>query len=455
MANVTQRTKMHIEKPEDRKKNYLPFIARYSEEEVKEEASRCLNCPKPSCMEGCPINNQIPRFMQSVKEGNYQEAYEIIKERSCLSAICGSICPHENQCEGHCIRNKIDEPLSIGAVERFVSEWAINNGLLKATSVSSNNKKVACIGSGPASIACAMKLAEAGFEVVIYEDKEYVGGVLEWGIPSYRLPHEDVQAYINRLLELGVTIHTNTNILENNSFNEMRNEYDAIFIGTGSPISNRMNVEGEDLEGIYDAYTFLKEINLQTVDDEGRKYLPECGKNVVVCGGGNVAMDAARNAVRLPQVETVTILYRRSEEEMPACKEELELAKEEGITFMTLQTPVEFHGENGKVTEAECAIMELGEPDESGRRSPVESDKPHAIVKCDTVVKALGFSNDPNLFSELDKNDRGSIIVDDNLQTSLENVYAGGDVVTGAKTVVAAMKAGMLAAQSIIQKLND
>ncbi len=454
MAEKTKRTLMKIVAPEDRKNNYLPFISTYSEEELKEETSRCLNCPKPFCVEGCPIHNRIPEFIQFAKEEKFAEAFALIREKSCLSDICATVCPHEKQCEGHCIRNKIDEPIAIGAIERYISEWAIRHNALEVKKPNSNHIKVACIGAGPASMACAEILAEEGYEVDIFEKQDYIGGVLTWGIPSYRLKKENIDVHIKRLKDLGVSFHLNTDILKETTLEELKDKYAAIFVGTGAPIPNTMHMEGEDLEGVFDAYTFLKETNVQDVDENGRKHFDGCGKNVIVCGGGNAAMDAARNAIRLPQVESVKILYRRSEEEMPACVEELEHAKEEGIAFMTLHTPVKCMGEDGKLNMVECAIMELGEPDESGRRRPIESNQEHLFIPCDTLIMAVGFNNDPGLNHEVDTTKWGNFIIDEEGRTSLPYVYAGGDLVTGANTVVEAMKAGILAAKTIKKDLE-
>ncbi len=459
MAEKTVRTRMSIIPGEERSQNFLPFLAGYTEEEVKKEASRCLKCPKPLCRTGCPIENRIPDFMKKVEEGDFEAAYRIISERSCMPDICGTVCPHEDQCEGKCIRNRVDEPICIGGVERFVGEWAIKNGLTRKVKPEPNGKKAAVVGAGPAGIACAEKLAEAGFSVTVYEKEQFKGGVLGWGIPSYRLPAENVADHLQRLADLGVGFVHGKKVGEDVSLDELRAQYDAVFLGTGATLSNAMRVPGEnELEGVYHADRFLTAINLAPLDENGRRHFPGCGKRVLVCGGGNVAMDAARDAMRLEQVEKVTIVYRRTEAEMPACTEELEHAKQEGIEFMTLHNPVAFLGENGHVTKAECAVMELGEPDSSGRRRPVQTDKPHLMLDVDTVVLALGFNNDPligNMTEGLEANKWGCFITDEEGRTSLKGVYAGGDTVTGAATVVKAMKAGMAAANAIISDLQQ
>ena len=456
MAIKTKRVHAATIDGDKRNDNFKPFISLYSEEELQAECNRCLNCPKPSCKEGCPISNRIPEFIQKAKEGNYKEAFEIISDRSIMPDICGIICPHEDQCEGHCIRNKIDEPVAIGQIERFIGEWAIKNGLTKKNKVNHNGKKVACIGSGPASIACAEKLSEAGYAVTIYEKSSETGGVLSWGIPSYRLPRENVDDHIKRLIDLGVNFICDKSLGKDIHFEELQKEYDAIFLGIGAYKTNKMNVEGENLNGIYHSDEFLTKINLSPIDENGQRHFDECGESVLICGGGNVAMDAARDAIRLPQVKKVTIMYRRTESEMPAAYEELNQAKEEGIEFMSLHTPVAFLGSEGKLEKVEVAIMELGEPDDSGRRRPIETAKEHLLLKYDTVVLALGYGVDGDSLKNiegLEVDARNRIIVDEEGRTSLAHVYAGGDDVTGAKTVVSAMKAGLIAAETIKKDL--
>ncbi len=449
----TPRTPMKTVEAEIRKNNFEKFLLGYTKEEAVKEANRCFNCARPRCKEACPIHNYIPDFMEAVAEENFAAAYEIISEKSCMPEICGTVCPHEDQCEGSCIQGIKGEPVAIGSVERFVAEWAAENGLTNKKKPSSNGMKVACIGAGPASFACAEKLAEKGYDVTIYEKYDYVGGILAWGIPSYRLDRKAIENKVNTLKGLGVEFKFNENIT---SLDKLRSEYDAVFIGIGAPNSNAMNIPGEDLKGVFAADDFLTKINLSPIEADGRRHFEGCGKRVLVIGGGNVAMDAARDAVRLSQVEKVTIVYRRSEEEMPACGEELKHAKEEGIEFMTLTNPVEFVGENGVLTKVVCAVMKLGEPDASGRRRPVETDE-RVTLDIDTAVLALGFSNDPtigNATADLDADKWGCFSVNERQATTAENVYAGGDAVTGASTVVKAMKAGMKAAESIDRNLR-
>ncbi len=449
----TPRTPMKTVEAEIRKNNFEKSLLGYTKEEAVKEANRCFNCARPRCKEACPIHNYIPDFMEAVAEENFAAAYEIISEKSCMPEICGTVCPHEDQCEGSCIQGIKGEPVAIGSVERFVAEWAAENGLTNKKKPSSNGMKVACIGAGPASFACAEKLAEKGYDVTIYEKYDYVGGILAWGIPSYRLDRKAIENKVNTLKGLGVEFKFNENIT---SLDKLRSEYDAVFIGIGAPNSNAMNIPGEDLKGVFAADDFLTKINLSPIEADGRRHFEGCGKRVLVIGGGNVAMDAARDAVRLSQVEKVTIVYRRSEEEMPACGEELKHAKEEGIEFMTLTNPVEFVGENGVLTKVVCAVMKLGEPDASGRRRPVETDE-RVTLDIDTAVLALGFSNDPtigNATADLDADKWGCFSVNERQATTAENVYAGGDAVTGASTVVKAMKAGMKAAESIDRNLR-
>ena len=449
----TPRTPMRTVEAEIRKNNFEKFLLGYTKEEAVKEANRCFNCARPRCKEACPIHNYIPDFMEAVAEEDFAAAYEIISEKSCMPEICGTVCPHEDQCEGSCIQGIKGEAVAIGSVERFVAEWAAENGLTSKKKPSSNGMKVACIGAGPASLACAEKLAEKGYEVTIYEKYDYVGGILAWGIPSYRLDRKAIENKVNTLKGLGVEFKFNENI---KSLDELRSEYNAVFIGIGAPNSNAMNIPGEDLKGVFAADDFLTKINLSPIEADGRRHFEGCGKRVLVIGGGNVAMDAARDAVRLSQVEKVTIVYRRSEEEMPACGEELKHAKEEGIEFMTLTNPVEFVGKNGVLTKAVCAVMQLGEPDASGRRRPVETSE-RVTLDIDTAVLALGFSNDPtigNATADLDADKWGCFSVNERQATTADNVYAGGDAVTGASTVVKAMKAGMKAAESIDRNLR-
>ena len=454
MAANIPRVKMATVEPDVRNKSFDVFLKGYTKEEAMEEASRCLGCKVPKCKEeGCPIHNNIPGFIAAVKEGDFAKAYEQICEKSNLSEICGTVCPHEDQCEGSCIRGIKSEPLAIGSLERFVSQWAREQGLTKIKVKEATGKKVACVGAGPATLACAQVLASEGHKVVVYEEKEYIGGVLAWGIPSYRLGRDVIEDKIRVLKDAGVEFRFGERISD---VSVLAKEYDAVFLGVGATVPTKMGIPGEDLDGVYLAPEFLSKINLAPVEEDGRRHFDACGKRILVVGGGNVAMDAARDAVRLAQAEKVYIVYRRTEAEMPACTEELEHAKEEGVEFMTLRNPVEFKGENGRLTQAVCAIMELGEPDASGRRRPIETEG-RITLDVDAAVLALGFNNDKEISQNtegLEADKWGCFIIDENGRTSIPNVYAGGDAVTGAATVVKAMQAGINAAKSIIEQLN-
>ena len=443
-----KRTVMETVDPDIRKDNFFPFLKGYTLEEAKIEAARCLNCKIPRCKEACPIHNDIPDFIKAIKEERLEDAYDIIRKKSVMPEICGTVCPHEDQCEGHCVMGIRFESVAIGALERFVAKYARISGL-EDKMKPAREEKIACIGSGPASLACAMVLANEGYKVDIYEKEDYIGGVLTWGIPSYRLERAAVDHIIDTLLKKGVRFILNTKVEDLRTLKDYR----YYFIGTGAPHSNAMHIPGEDLDGVYHADRFLTAINMAPLN-EGKRFFEGCGKKVVVVGGGNVAMDAARDAIRLAQTEEVTIVYRRSENEMPACKEELAHAKEEGIVFRTLCNPVAFKG-NGHLEEVECAIMELGEPDNSGRRRPVATDK-RITIKADTAVLALGFSNDDSISKKngIEADKWGCFKVDENGKTSIDNVYAGGDAVSGASTVVKAMDAGIKAGKAMIGELG-
>ena len=432
-----------------RKNNFDKFLLGYTKEEAVTEAKRCFNCVNARCRKACPIHNEIPDVMEAVANEDFHLAYELLCENTVLPAICGTVCPHEDQCEGSCINGINGEAVAIGSVERFVAEWAEKEGLTKCGKPSPNGKTAVCVGAGPASMSCAEVLAKKGWQVTIIEKEEYFGGVLTWGIPSYRLGRETIEAKKALLESLGVKFEFGKKVSD---LSKLRNEYDAVFLGTGATISNTMGIPGEDLEGVFPAPKYLTSINLSPVEADGRRHFEGSGKNVLVVGGGNVAMDAARDAVRLAQTEKVYIVYRRSEEEMPACKAELDDAKEEGVEFLTLRNPVEFVAdENGHVSKAVCAVMTLGEPDASGRRRPVETEE-RITLDVDTVVLALGFSNDPEIAktnSGLDADKWGCFNVNEHFRTSYDNVYAGGDAQTGASTVVKAMKAGIAAAANM------
>lgn len=430
--------------------NFNAKIAELSSEDIYNEACRCLNCPKPNCKLFCPISNNIPLFISKVKEGKIDEAHSVVMEKSCFPDICSIVCPHEKQCLGHCVRGIKGEPVNIPLIERYIAEHVSYT----KPNVTKTNHRFAAIGSGPASLAFALKLAEKGHKVVIYEKENYIGGVLKWGIPSFRLPSDKLDKYINRLKDLGVEFVLNCEIGKTILVEDLLKQYEAIFIGVGAHKSNKIHIPGEDNKNIFNTKEFLSKINLQNGEN---KVFPECGKNVLVVGGGNAAMDAARSAIRLPQVEKVTIVYRRTEEEMPACHEELTEAKNEGIEFKTLTNPVQFIVINDKINKVECAKMILGEIDSSGRRRPIESNEHHVFIDANTVVLALGFSNDPNFAKsvlKVESDKWGAISVDENNKTSNKRIYAGGDASRGASTVVLAMKDGMNAAKDILKNLE-
>lgn len=466
MANMLQtKVKMPEQPANIRNKNFDEVSLGYTEEMAQEEAQRCLNCKDRPCMKGCPVNVKIPEFIALVSERKFEEAYLKINETSSLPAICARVCPQENQCERYCIRGKKGEPVAIGRIERFVADWFFKNGKSTIQRPKTVGKKVAVVGAGPAGLACAGDLAKLGYGVTIFEAFHTAGGVLVYGIPEFRLPKDIVRAEVERLKELGVEIRTDMVIGKVLSVDELLEDegFDAVFIGTGAGLPGFLNIDGESLNGVYSANEFLTRINLMKAyrfpDYDTPIYM---GKNVVVVGGGNVAMDAARSAKRLG-AENVTIVYRRSEEEMPARREEVNHAKEEGINFCMLSNPSRIIGtEDGWAKQIECVRMELGEPDVSGRRRPVEIKNSEFTLDAEVVIIAVGQSPNPLIRSttpDLETNNRGCIIVkDESGATSKKGVWAGGDAVTGAATVILAMGAGKKAAAAIdeyIRKAED
>lgn len=447
--------------PDVRNKNFDEVTIGYTEEMAVEEAERCLKCKNPMCMGGCPVNVKIPEFIGLVVERKFEEAYNKIQETSSLPAVCGRVCPQENQCEKYCVRGKKGEPVAIGRLERFVADWYMKNGSGSVQVPAKLDKKVAIIGGGPAGLTCAGDLAKLGYDVSIFEAFHTAGGVLMYGIPEFRLPKDIVKAEIEKLKALGVKIHTNMVIGKVLSVDQLLGEegFDAIFIGTGAGLPSFMKIEGESLNGVYSANEFLTRINLMKAYRFPEYDTPiYMGKNVVVVGGGNVAMDAARSAKRLG-AENVSIVYRRSEEEMPARLEEVHHAKEEGIDFKLLCNPTRIFGDDeGCATSIECVRMELGEPDASGRRRPQVIEGSEFLIDAEVVVIAIGQSPNPlirNTTPDLETNNRGCIVVKgESGQTMKERVWAGGDVVTGAATVILAMGAGKNAAQSIDEYLR-
>ena len=464
MDNMSlEKVKMPEQAPDIRNKNFKEVALGYTEEMAVEEAERCLNCKNKPCVNGCPVNVQIPDFISLIKEGDFQGAYDKISETSALPAICGRVCPQENQCEKYCVRGIKGESVGIGRLERFAADWAMKNSTKKIEKPQSNGKKVAVVGAGPASLTCAGDLAKLGYEVTVFEAFHKAGGVLVYGIPEFRLPKQEiVQTEIDKLKELGVKIELNVVIGKSINIDELMNEegFSAVFIGSGAGLPKFMNMPGENLNGVYSANEFLTRINLMNAYRWPEADTPiTIGKNVAIVGGGNVAMDAARCAKRLG-ADNVYIVYRRSEEEMPARLEEVHHAKEEGIIFKMLTNPVEVVGnDEGWVTGLKCVEMELGEPDESGRRRPKVKENSETVIPMDTVVIAIGQSPNPlikNTTEGLETQSWGGIITDEKTgATSTPGVYAGGDAVTGAATVILAMGAGKAAAKAIDEYIKN
>lgn len=445
--------------PNVRNKNFQEVALGYTKEMAIEEAKRCLNCKHKPCMTGCPVNVPIPGFIEKVAEGDFDAAYDIITSENALPAICGRVCPQENQCEGKCVRAIKGEAVAIGRLERFVADYHMANAQPAEVSIEKNGKKVAVVGSGPAGITCAGELIKKGYEVTVFEALHKAGGVLSYGIPEFRLPKDLVAGEIETVEKLGVDIQTNVIVGRSITIDELMEEgYDAVFVGSGAGLPRFLNIPGENLLGVYSANEFLTRVNLMKAYKFPEAPTPiKVGKRVAVVGAGNVAMDAARTAKRLG-AEEVYIVYRRSEEELPARKEEVHHAKEEGIIFKLLNNPCAIKGEDGWVTGIEVIKQELGEPDESGRRSPQPVEGSNYIIDVDTVVIAIGQSPNPLIRQTtpgLDTQKWGGIIVDeDTMKTSKDGVYAGGDTVTGAATVILAMGAGKKAAKSIDEYLN-
>ena len=444
--------------PEIRRHNFNEVSLGYNEEQVLVEASRCLQCPKPQCISGCPVEIDIPSFIKLLKGKQFEDAIKKIKEKNCLPAICGRVCPQEEQCQKSCILAKTGNPVSIGRLERFLADWERKSGISCLDKAPPTGKRVAIVGAGPAGLTVAADLVKLGHDVVIFEALHYPGGVLMYGIPEFRLPKGIVQAEAEYVKKLGVDIRANCLVGRTFTIPELlRSGYDAVFIGTGAGLPQFLGVPGENLAGIYSANEFLIRVNLMKAYT-----FPKCdtpiriGKHVAVIGGGNVAMDSARCALRLG-AEEVCIVYRRSREELPARQEEIENAEEEGIVCKFLANPVRFIGdEKGWVKAMECVCMELGPPDESGRRRPVPIKGSEFIMDVDTVIVAIGRTPNPIVQSTtegLKATKWGTVIADENGKTSIEGVYAGGDIVTGEATVISAMGAGKKAAKAIHEYL--
>lgn len=458
--DVLKKVPVREQDAKERATNFDEVCLGYNMEEAMAEASRCINCKNAQCVKGCPVAIDIPGFVEKVKEGNIEAAYQIISESSALPAVCGRVCPQETQCEGKCIRGIKGEPVSIGKLERFVADWARENGIKPVCAAEKKNKKVAVIGSGPAGLTCAGDLAKMGYDVTIFEALHEAGGVLIYGIPEFRLPKEAVVAKeIENVKALGVKIETNVVVGKAVTIDELMDEegFSAVFIGSGAGLPKFMGIPGENSNGVFSANEYLTRSNLMKAFNEESNTPIMIGKKVAVVGGGNVAMDAARTALRLGA--EVHIVYRRSEEELPARVEEVHHAKEEGIIFDLLTNPTEIIAdESGWVTGMKCIKMELGEPDESGRRRPVEVEDSEFVMELDTVIMSLGTSPNPLISSTtegLEVNKWKCIVADEkDGKTTKEGVYAGGDAVTGAATVILAMGAGKAAAKGIDEYLS-
>ncbi len=468
MAIIPNKNPMPVLDAKLRATNFEEVALGYSEEVAVAEAERCINCKNRPCVAACPVNIQIPEFIMKVKERDFEGAYQIISESSSLPAVCGRVCPQETQCEGKCTLGIRFEPVGIGRLERFVADYHLKNAKEAPARVKSNGKKVAVVGSGPAGLTCAGDLAKKGYEVTVYEALHTAGGVLVYGIPEFRLPKDIVAKEVETLVQLGVKVETNVVIGKTLTIDELFEEmgFDAVFIGSGAGLPNFMNIPGEGLKGVYSANEYLTRANLMKAYSETADTPISKGGKVAVVGGGNVAMDAARTALRLG-AEKVYIVYRRSMEELPARAEEVEHAIEEGIDFRLLNNPVEILGynnpenprdpRNGCVEGIKCIKMQLGEPDENGRRRPIAIEGSEFVLDVDTVIMAIGTSPNPlikDTTEGLEVNRWGGIIVNEENLTSREGVYAGGDVVTGAATVISAMGAGKVAAQGIDDYLS-
>ena len=461
MADVLKKVPVREQAPKVRATNFEEVCLGYNKEEAMEEANRCLGCKKAKCMEGGPVSINIPGFVHEVKEGNFEKAYQIIGESSALPAVCGRVCPQETQCEGKCIRGLKGEAVSIGKLERFVADWAKENGIKPVPAAQKNGHKVAVIGSGPSGLTCAGDLAKMGYDVTIFEALHKAGGVLVYGIPEFRLPKDKVvAAEVENVKSLGVKIETNVIIGKSVTIDELLKDegFEAVFIGSGAGLPMFMGIPGEQANGVFSANEYLTRNNLMKAFREDYDTPIAHGKKVAVVGGGNVAMDAARTALRLGA--EVHIIYRRSEAELPARKEEVHHAKEEGVQFDLLCNPVEILTDDKDwVTGIKCIRMELGEPDASGRRRPVEIPGSEFTIDVDTVIMSLGTSPNPLISSTtigLDVNKRKCIIADEEFgKTSKEGVYAGGDAVTGAATVILAMGAGKAGARGIDEYIKS
>jgi len=446
--------------PQERIKDFKEVKLGYSPQLAVEEAKRCLQCSHSPCVKACPVNVPIPQFIKLISEGRFVEAARKIKEENIMPSVCGRVCPQERQCEGACVVGKVGEPVAIGALEAFAGDHEASVGYEKFKIEKKSGKRVAVVGSGPAGIACAADLLRLGHDVVIFEALHEAGGVLVYGIPEFRLPNEVVKRELDFLVEMGAELRLNFVVGKTKSLYQLLKEFDAVFIGTGAGLPKLLNVEGVNLNGVYSANEFLTRVNLM------KAYLFPyydtpifTGRRVVVIGGGNTAMDVARTAVRLPEAEEVTLVYRRSEEEMPARAEEVRHAKEEGVVFKTLTIPVRFVGRDGWLTGVECVRAELSEPDETGRRRPIPIPGSEFIIEADCAVIAIGQGTNPLVVEgvkEVKRGSRGEIVVDpESLMTSLPGLFAGGDAIRGGSTVIVSMGDGRKAARGIHKYLTQ
>lgn len=455
---IEPRRNMPTQPANERIRNFDEVALGYTAKLAKDEADRCLNCKNAPCMSGCPVGVHIPDFIANVKQGNIQGAYRVLKNDNNLAAICGRVCPQENQCEKHCVRkDKLGGSVAIGNLERYVADQAIANGYDERPQIVKIGKRVAVVGSGPASLSCAADLARCGVDVTMYEALHEAGGVLVYGIPEFRLPKALVKKEIDKVRALGVDIETNVVIGKTIFIEELLFEYDAVFIGTGAGVPMLLKVKGENLNGVYSANEYLTRINLMKAYKKDAITPVKRGKNVVVVGAGNVAMDSARTALRMGA--NVKLVYRRGREEMPARKEEINHAEEEGVEFLLLANPVEIIGdEQGNVKAVKCIEMQLGEPDASGRRSPIPVERSEFTVDCDEVIVALGTTPNPIIkrsMPSLETTKKGTIVADENGLTNIPRLYAGGDAMTGAATVILAMGAGKRSAQAILKSFSE
>lgn len=455
---IEPRRHMPTQPANERIRNFDEVALGYTAKLAKDEADRCLNCKNAPCMSGCPVGVHIPDFIANVKQGNIQGAYRVLKNDNNLAAICGRVCPQENQCEKHCVRkDKLGGSVAIGNLERYVADQAIANGYDEKPQIVKIGKRVAVVGSGPASLSCAADIARCGVDVTMYEALHEAGGVLVYGIPEFRLPKALVKKEIDKVRALGVDIETNVVVGKTIFIEELLFEYDAVFIGTGAGVPMLLKAKGENLNGVYSANEYLTRINLMKAYKNDAITPVKRGKNVVVVGAGNVAMDSARTALRMGA--NVKLVYRRGREEMPARKEEINHAEEEGVEFLLLANPVEIIGdEQGNVKAVKCIEMQLGEPDASGRRSPIPVEGSEFTVDCDEVIVALGTTPNPIIkrsMPSLETTKKGTIVADENGLTNIPRLYAGGDAMTGAATVILAMGAGKRSAQAILKSFSE